>query len=596
MEYASLLGPVFPAGIFWLSVGGHEEPSAEELERRREFIFRNIAISLNINPERMSLSEVRTKIADGVAKRGGLCLWIVDDLPPGLDRETVDKWIGPDPARTLITTQWQKYDFLETVSLGPLETEEALALLTKDNAPTTTRETEAAQSIVSELDGHPLAVDLARAYLQHGHPYREFAEGLKVIKPKSDVLERAGISNNQSILDTMLASFTLLDNDGLAALRFACTMPALPVPESLMRSFIGDTEDTTDPTKPDIERGIEMLLGLSLAHRVEPGVIELHSLVNRSERLIEKPAIEELRPIVAGRLFAALDNLTLARLASVRHEARIARAFASEPVTMADLWVHRAALTADTLAGALRATLPGWRRQVQSADRIAGPASWEGIRCRVHLSAVLRDLDELDEALATAQEALYWSERNLGWDDAHTIQAAEAVGLALAALGRRDDAVKVFEQVRSAFDKLGPSGRDGAYRTISNLAVLGSVHGVESLLWDAVNRADADEAALRTAVQLAPMETSAGRAEIAARILSKCYDKLVALIGKQNPLTCECMMQLAYAQVALEKLDAAEPLFREALAWYEVEFGTGTFQVDRSQARLERRTLSPWRS
>jgi tetratricopeptide (TPR) repeat protein len=571
LEYARLLAPAYPGGVFWLSAAGRDDAPAQQLEVRLDAALRAIASALGIATQRSSTEHVRQDIAARLEADARSCLWIVDDLPPGLDQPSVERWLGPARSRTIITTQSTEYDFLPNLRLGAMDTAEAMALLTSDNAPTGDDERRAAEEIVRGLDGHPMGLDMARAYLLHRRSYSEFAERLKT-DAGTDILERAGeLSRRPSMQVVMLSTFSLLNDDGLAALRAASAVPALPVPESLIRSVAGRSADSSN----DVELGISALLDLSLARRIEPGVIQLHSLVNRAARYLEPERVGQLRPFVASALFYQLDGVTLLQLSSVRHEVRLARESYGEPKTPPDLWAHRAALRAETLAGAFQSSLPAWQTQRRATDAIMGAASWEAILARCGLSEVLRELGRSEEALSVAEEALYWSERSHGWTDGHTVVAAEVVALALASAGRRDDALRMFQRVRDAYGALGAAGAAGLARTRANLSVLGEGEGLTAMLNESMRNADADPEALRTVVQLAPLETRAGRPAVAVRLLSPCLTRLLDIAGNDNPLTCECKTSLAAAHAALEQYAQADELLRGALAWYEKELGAG---------------------
>src|SRR5262249_41989547 len=240
--------------------------------------------------------------------------------------------------------------------------------------------------------------------------YTAFVERLKAESP-ADVLERAGqFSHNRSIELVMLSSFSLLDDNGLAALRIACAVPPLPVPESLVRAVAERDEDLAGK---DVALGVKALVSVSLARRAEPGVVQMHSLVNRAGRHLDREGVEELRPLIARSLFDDLEAVTLADVAGMRHEVRLARESYGDPKTLPDLWVHRTALRAELMTGAFHSSLPGWQTQVRAADAISGAASWEATIARCGLSEVLRELGQTEEALSVGQEALYCAQRNL---------------------------------------------------------------------------------------------------------------------------------------------------------------------------------------
>jgi hypothetical protein len=188
-EYARRFGAVFPGGVFWLSAFANDDPKtgmgAAEREAAREGQIRQIASALGIPVNGRSPEEIEGSLLWELGKRGELFLWVVDDLPSGLDEGTVQRWLAPHPlGKTLITTRSQEYDSLGSqVRLDVLLPDEAYELLTVRREPVGAEEEASARGIVKDLGYHALAVDVAGAAIRASSavpPFADFEEELLV--------------------------------------------------------------------------------------------------------------------------------------------------------------------------------------------------------------------------------------------------------------------------------------------------------------------------------------------------------------------------------------------------------------------------------
>jgi hypothetical protein len=102
----------------------------------------------------------------------------VDDLPGGLDREEVSRWLAPHQlARTLITTRSREYEaFANGIDLSVLTPEEGYRLLTSRKKPISDAEETQGHQLASDLGYHALALDItASALVSYGEkePFRK---------------------------------------------------------------------------------------------------------------------------------------------------------------------------------------------------------------------------------------------------------------------------------------------------------------------------------------------------------------------------------------------------------------------------------------
>jgi len=177
-EYAIRFGPAWPGGVFWLNACGHDDTKggldAGSREALRLDQVRAFAERLGICADGLKPEEVEGALSRRLEERGQPCLWIVDDLPSGLDLNALQRWVAPWPgAATLITTRSTEYGALgRHVDLDVLEEEDACRLLTARRAPEGPAEEQAAREIAGELGRHPLAVEIAAAFLAKGSGWR----------------------------------------------------------------------------------------------------------------------------------------------------------------------------------------------------------------------------------------------------------------------------------------------------------------------------------------------------------------------------------------------------------------------------------------
>jgi hypothetical protein len=89
-----------------------------------------IAERLGIDTDGITAERIEGALARKIGNEGKPCLWVVDDVPNGLDGEALRRWFAPHPlARTLITTRCGEYGSLaKGVDLSVLTSDEALQM------------------------------------------------------------------------------------------------------------------------------------------------------------------------------------------------------------------------------------------------------------------------------------------------------------------------------------------------------------------------------------------------------------------------------------------------------------------------------------
>lgn len=301
LEYALRYGAAFPGGIFWLSAFGNDDAKegmgAEDREAERTEQIRGIATVLDISVHERSPEEIEGHLKRELEQRGEPFLWVVDDLPAGMDRDTLERWLAPHPlGKTIITTRTREHVSLGTlICLDVLKPDEAYELLTSQRRPKGTEEADAARKLLKDLGYHALAVDVAGAALQaslSSTPFVDFINDLA--DPTNDELEFASeltgtlpIGHETSIAGTFLRSIEKTGPNGQDFLRLASMLATAPIPASLVISVFCEADGLSDESgKRKATRAIHSTEKLSLAERVEgdDAALLVHTLVSRIMR------------------------------------------------------------------------------------------------------------------------------------------------------------------------------------------------------------------------------------------------------------------------------------------------------------------------
>lgn len=311
-EYARRFGAAYPGGVFWLdaSDGG---------EAVRTQAMRSIAEALGLpleSPERIDAEVARWLRADDKP-----FLWIVDDVPKGMSRQTLGKWLAPSTrGKTLITTRDRSHDGLgRTVDLPQLQPEDAYQLLTSRRPPAAAEKADA-MAIVTELGRHALAVDVASEAVER-LGYGGFLKRLKA--PDKDALDLAAKlatelpnGHERSIAVTLRGSIDALDKHGRDVLRLASVLAPAPIPADLVTRVFAEADGVDEDDAEEIAAlGTQQALAHSLAD--EEGAdraIVVHALVSRVVRFHDdiparRDALRKAAILVAGTVMEDADDI-----------------------------------------------------------------------------------------------------------------------------------------------------------------------------------------------------------------------------------------------------------------------------------------------
>ncbi|BBL75485.1 hypothetical protein MishRS11D_25830 [Methylomagnum ishizawai] len=395
-EYAHRFGPAFPGGIFWLTAREAKPiASVADLAENPPLKMQLLAFLHALSPQDPTPPTADTptlldRLGSHLAEAGQPFLWIVDDLPEGLNGPAFQQWLAPAAplGRTLLTTRSQRYDEqVECIHLPPLDEETAWHLLTWNLPPTSGPERAATARLLDELGRQPLAITAANAAArgnrrQRNAPYTALrrrlgdpAHGAVIVA--SNLHSGLPKAQETALAGALLAAMSAMGEAGHDLLRLAANLADAPLPVDFVVDCLAGSGLCEEPQRqhPLRARCLE-LLGIpqpsaaELAHRhagsgiaaldrlglgeVAGGSLHLHSLTIHAMRIanhdlrrlaaLHRAAVGVLHDL-AGTCAAAGDWRRLAALAP--H----ARALTADPrehsaqETQADL-AHRARLAA----------------------------------------------------------------------------------------------------------------------------------------------------------------------------------------------------------------------------------------------------------
>lgn len=185
--YAWNFGSVYADGaVCWVSLAG---AGPTDVVGRFEDEVRNIAEAMRFEVDGLTGTRVRGLVADALDRRPGPSLWVVDDVPRGLDPDVVRKLIpGGSALRVIITTRTNEYrDLATTVQLEPMNDEDVGPLLAQFRMPLESEQVDF-ERLVPKLRGHPMAVRLAGNHLRDRIGLLSFAQYAQQLADSPDTL------------------------------------------------------------------------------------------------------------------------------------------------------------------------------------------------------------------------------------------------------------------------------------------------------------------------------------------------------------------------------------------------------------------------
>jgi tetratricopeptide (TPR) repeat protein len=585
-EYALRFGAAYPGGVFWLRAFGDGEGSldAEAREAERERQLEGFLARLGIEVADSDSEKVRGVLARWLGQQSRPSLWVVDDLPSGLDGE-VGRWLAPHPAaKTLITSRSREYDALgRRTDLDVLPEAEALELLTKRRKPETEEEATAARAIAGELGEHPLALDVAAAALR----YQSFAGFLESLRePGEDWLERLTAElrdalpngHERSIALTLSRSIDRIGEEGLDLLRLAAVLAAAPVPAELVVSVFAAVDGLEERVATARQAdAVDQAMSLSLAEEADQLAWRVHALVRRAIRFKDPDQSRQ-----AALRQAAIDSLIF-KVASIATpsgntasenviaHARELTQHAGDPSELELLgWVARY----DFERGDYRSARTVWHRHLDACRRVLGEKHSDTLNSQNNLAGTLGALGDLAGARELYEEVVQTSRRVRGEDHPDTLGALNNLAGTLGAQGDLAGARALQERVVDASRRVLGAEHPLTLTSLSNLTLTlrtqGDLAGARELgeqVLDARRRVLGEEH-LDTLTSVGNLaETLRAQGDVAGvrELQEQVLEARLRVLGEEHPDTLTSLNNLAGTLGRLGDLAGARELYERVL-------------------------------
>jgi len=499
-EYALRYAAAFPGGVFWLKAFGNDDAKTQmgqeerEAERIRQIL--DIAIACGIPFRDRSPKEIEAHLARELERNGKPFLWVVDDLPSGMNRETQDLWLAPHPlGKTLITTRTTEYDSLGTrVHLHVLEPKEACKLLSSWRKPCGKEEENDAWKLIEDLGYHALAVDIAGAALKKSEGLQTFAVFREdLVNWTGDELELAAeltgtlpTGHEKSIASTFLRSIERLSPEGWDFLRLAAVLAVAPIPAPLVEAVFSEVDNMDEASaNRKARRARSQAENLSLVEMVEEeaGARSVHTLISRTIRFHD-PMPKRREKLRAAAVTVLTNALSTIRDARIRSELGLAVTHARElmsrgkDVSIANLigWVARY----DYFRGAYESAETLYRRQWEIQNRLLGAEHSDTLNTMNSFAETLRSQGNLSGARKLQEQVLKIRRRVLGVEQFDTLTSMNNLAGTLRSQGDLLGARKLQEQVLKIQQRV--QGPEDPYTLVSMSNLAGTLMSQGDLL------------------------------------------------------------------------------------------------------------------
>ena len=602
--YGWHFGAAFPGGVFRTSLAG---ATADDVLARYGDEVRKIAVTLRLpSADAPGHAELIAAVADHLHAEQKPVLWIIDDVPPDLDRDTLTELLLPagDIARTIMIGRENIFDEVaNAVELGAMPLEDSIAMLRLYREPDDDEDDLAAERVARRLGGHAFSLRLAAAQLAGRQSLRSYADQLDRIDHDPAALDPA-IGLVGEILPRLSDGQRLL-------LQVAALLAPVPVPAVMLARIASTASPRTDTTDdlaelhrlqlaaPTADRWQFHAIVLDAVRRLLAPVAPVEFLVGAAADLL---LADEPTAHLAPHLAALADHEVLDTDRATRLRRQLVGHYRrqGEPVAAAAQWDRLLAAgdpTADDLAAAAGAHLDAgsYERAVDLASRIAGPAT------RHLVAQGLDALGRLDEAndwwstvaaspsVATDAEIAYIRSRRLrGEMNLARTRAGELV----ARLAGSDDDLAQSARLEQAVIQLSTNQQQEARRTAETVLDHYERRGLPEHHNAVAARAVLAQAWLT--LHLFELNPDRHKWEDSARELSATREKLRRSHGPLNARTLATDVEYGFALLCLGQPKRVQEHLAATLASLRRRFPAGHHLIERAtfllaQADAQRR-------
>jgi tetratricopeptide (TPR) repeat protein len=525
------------------------------------------------------------------------------------DLELVRRYLPPvRQGAILITTRFQALGTLALgLGLSPMNREEALLFLlrrAKVLEPDTSSEQvqqlaqqlpleyAAAGKLVTAMDGLPLALDQAGAYIEEtrcnlSSYLRSFEE------QRRQLLDRrgsSGIDHPHSVFTTLGLAYqrsAQLYPRALDLLHFCAFVSPDAIPEGLLLRGVSYPGLLLEPVAADqtqLDQAIAALRSLSLVQRhPHKQTLSLHRLVQTvlRELMSEQERVKWMRRviIVLNMAFPEATYETWEECERLLPHVLACAAFMSNQSKNRDLAiVLRKA--ADYLRECARyeQAEPLYQQSLRILKQRGEPEHPEVIRSLNGLARLCFERVQFEQSEALYEQALGFGKRLLGTESLDVAQALNGLGITYEMLGKYEQAEPLLEQAMHIRKQVCGPEHPALARSIFNLAMLAAKQGKEEQAEELYRQAlDIDEQILGPEhpdlayplYGLAVLYAEQGKEEQAETLFLQTLQIDEQALGSKHPDLAYALYDLAKLYMEQGRYDEAEPLFQRALHIWE---------------------------
>ena len=585
IEYVRRHGDAWPGGVFWIDASPTWSSAAGSVDERLAWRFQvlaGFAPSLGVIPTPGDLAATGRAVERAIEEHTGgeRHLWIVDDLPPGVDQAFVESLLPTSSAGALlITTRWMALDALPNrLDLDVLDAEAAHTLVTVRRPPRDPSEQAEARALAVDVGHHPLALDVLGALVRGDLSVAPYAHWRARLRAPGDDLDRCGealheqlpTGSERAITRVLATSLDRLETPlSLAILRIAAGLGEAPIPGDVLLEILTRLyRVTTD----ELERAVAELAAHALVTRVpDVGGLHVHAIVRWVARRwpTSTPPTErideECCDVLCRRFASANDIGKHADLLSLLpHAVRTSEEDTIEAVILGASVGHFAELRGHYHEARDRA-----EKAVRCFERRLVPVNPYMALAKNNLAVALKQLGDHRGAQAYFGQALVDYEKLNGPDDRLTLMALHNLGTTFEAEGDWRAACDLYRRVLADQRRvLGPDDPDTLH-SLMHLAGMLSDRGelvdsralLDPAVYDCESRLGPEHpTTLELQSFLAVTLKRQGELPRARALEERLYAASERLRGPEHPHTLMCAQQLAMTMALQQDFAGARAL------------------------------------
>src|SRR5579871_3668893 len=591
IEYAWRFGSFYTGGVYWVDADQGLSILVAQVSE---------AAGIELNTKADEANQLQ-QIWRSLNEFPGPALIILDNFP---ENEALQPYLPVDGrVHTLITTRRQDLNY-PMVRLNILTTEEGARLL---NSGVRRFDNDAA-ALVDRLGGLPLALELAKGYLNYRKSLT-ISSLLEEITATATVELLADFAaqyrdhlpsrHEKDVVRTFQLSWDATPEVSRSILRAMAELAPAAVPRFLLRLVLNLPADSNvhDP----LDEALDELSRLSLVELDIGGHPIAHRLIlafvrhrNLADSVSPFPQCLAAMRKQMGRSSLTPDASTISELNRlVPHAELLLAGDLIRPEDFSSL-AHRLG-THYQAVGRYSDARRSLARALASDEKTYEPGHPSIARSQSNLALVLQDLGQLEEARHLLQQALASSEKTYEPGHPSIARSQSNLALVLQDLGQLEEARHLLQQALASDEKTYEPGRPSIAISQSNLAMvlkdLGQLEEARHLLQQALASDEKTYEPGHPSIaisqsNLALVLKDLGQLEEARHLLQQALASDEKTYRPGHPPLARRQTNLGAVLQELGQLEEARHLLQQALASSEKTYEPGHPSIARSQSNL----------